>query len=46
MSVCLFPINVKTAAPIWPKFMCGMCGTQERFVDAQNYKNAKRLNNN
>ena len=43
MSVCLFPINVKTAAPIWPKFMCG---TQERFVDAQNYKNAKRLNNN
>ena len=39
LGVCLFgsfyPINVKTAEPIGPKF-CE--GPQGRFIDAQNYK--------
>ena len=40
MSVRLYPINVKTAEPIGPKFCVWPCNrmTQGRFMDAHNYK--------
>ena len=30
MAVCLYPINVKTAEPIWPKFCVGPHMTNEK----------------
>ena len=38
LSVCVFPINVKTAAPIGPKFCVGPHMTQGRFMNDQNFK--------
>ena len=40
LSVCLYPINVKTAEPIMPKFFVGQyTWPQGRFTDDKNSKN-------
>ena len=39
LSVCLYPINVKTAEPIGPKFFVGHLGPQGRFMNDWNFKN-------
>ena len=33
LSVCLYPINVKTAEPIGPKFFVGHLGTLEKVYE-------------
>ena len=33
MSVCLYPINVKTAEPIGPKFFVGHLGTPGKVYE-------------
>ena len=42
LSVCLYPINVKTAEPIEPKFFVGHLGTPGKVYDDddddQNFK--------
>ena len=38
LSVCLYPINVKTAEPIWPKFLWDITCPQGRFMNDQNFK--------
>ena len=38
VSVCLYPINVKTAEPIGPKFFVGHHVTQGRFMNDKNFK--------
>ena len=38
LSVCLYPINVKTAEPIGPKICVGPCMTcRKGFINAQSY---------
>ena len=39
LFVCLYPINVKTAEPIRPKFCVGPLWSQGRFINDQNFKN-------
>ena len=39
LSVCLYPINVKTAEPIGPKFVWDLKGPQGRFRNDQYFKN-------
>ena len=38
LSVCLYPINVKTAEPIGPKFFVGHLGTPGKVMNHQNFK--------
>ena len=38
LSVCLYPINVKTAEPIKPKLCVGPQWSQGRFMNDQNFK--------
>ena len=33
LSVCSYPINVKTAEPIWPKFFVGHLGTTGKVYE-------------
>ena len=40
LFVCLYPINVKTAEPIGPKFFVGHLGTPGMVLDDQNFKNS------
>ena len=37
--VCLYPINVKTAEPIGPKFLWDLTWPQGRVMNDQNFKN-------
>ena len=38
LSVCLYPINVKTAEPIGPKFLWDITFPQVRFMNDENKK--------
>ena len=38
LSVCLYPINVKTAEPIGPIFLWDITWPQGRFMNDQNFK--------
>ncbi len=38
LSVCLYPINVKTAEPIGPKFFVGARVTPVKVYGDQNFK--------
>ena len=37
LSVCLYPINAKTAEPIGPKFLWDITGPQGRFMNNKNF---------
>ena len=39
LSVCLHPINVKTAEPIGPKFCVGPYMTPGKFYERSKYQN-------
>ena len=38
LSVCLYPINVKTPEPIGPKFFVGHHMTTRRFTNDKGFK--------